>query len=168
MRHGCLTVPLYKRPDPARKPIIRSNYKFPKPVKVVQRTYLGRKKIEVLLFLKNHRIPLERNIFDLLKLPPGCPCVHGESPVEYGYRKPFLREASDCFKVPKRTILDWRLGGDKILGEYIPKRYSPPYVGRSQRTSYTTNFVRLDIYTPPDLPKLVSDKGRSCIQKLVS
>jgi len=102
-----------KRPGPAPKPKHElAKWKNKKPLQRVERSYTRERKIEVLMFLLNHRIadtmpgraPRRR-----LGQPPIAEEPTGRN--EYGQlvweRAPTYAEASAWYKVPMPTIHGW-------------------------------------------------------------
>ncbi|KAI1819616.1 hypothetical protein F4861DRAFT_126034 [Xylaria intraflava] len=116
-------------PSPSPSPPPRSEFKArgrkrkpPKPGAIIRRSYKKRRKVEVLLFIQNHRIPLEYDRLGYEIRPSGSQILAGAPPVEEGFRRPYLREASAYFGVPVRTIANWWAAKDKIFGPHTPKR----------------------------------------------
>lgn len=61
------------------------------------------------MYLLNHRVPLEKNIFDEWLKPAPSQMPRGmPNDVEEGFRRPFLREVADHFKITSGgTISGW-------------------------------------------------------------
>ncbi len=106
-----------KRRGPKPKPIEERPWSVPKPIQRTYRRYSRRKKVEALLFLYNHRIPLEKNEFDEWIKPTRSQIVRGmPNNVEEGFRRPFLQEVAAYFKISSgKCISDWWSKRQSIL-----------------------------------------------------
>jgi hypothetical protein len=81
-----------------RKLFSTSDCCVPRRRQRLKRSYFGRIKQEVLLFLVHHRIPLLSNGVDEYNKPTRV--LKGlEGPVEEGYRRPTTAEAKDYFLI---------------------------------------------------------------------
>ncbi|KAK3330823.1 hypothetical protein B0H66DRAFT_544976 [Apodospora peruviana] len=118
-----------KKPGPAPKPMMElAKFKNKKPVKRAERSYTRERKIEVILFLLNHKVVDDRQQLRQPRRRIGQPL---ENIVEVGpdgqlvkYRAPTYAEASEWFKVPVPTINGWWDNRVKILegtGIELPK-----------------------------------------------
>ncbi|KAI0911726.1 DDE superfamily endonuclease-domain-containing protein [Ustulina deusta] len=121
-----IPLPTPKLRGQIKKGIVRAEYSLPKPIKQVHRRYSKRRKVEVLLFIENHRIPLDLNVNGKYISISGSQTLIGASPVvEEGFRRPFLREAAAYFKISsKQCISNWWAQRETIFGGHIP-RFSP-------------------------------------------
>ncbi|KAI2633959.1 DDE superfamily endonuclease-domain-containing protein [Xylaria nigripes] len=123
-----MTTPQYP-PQPRvgreRKPIVRADYKLPVPVNSLRRTYSKRRKIDVLLFLENHRIPLKYDCVGWTIKAHGK--LAGAGPVEDGFRRPYLREAAAYFGITNPGVIyKWWLKRKEIFGLCEPRKRSAP------------------------------------------
>ncbi|KAK0730807.1 hypothetical protein B0H67DRAFT_51090 [Lasiosphaeris hirsuta] len=111
-----------KRPGPAPKPLSERVWKPPKPRKRIEQSYTRQRKIDVLLFLLNHRVADSR----MRKVPrrrigqphdqePEQPMVRDENGDLVWYRAPTYIETSKFWKVPVPTIQGWWDAREKIL-----------------------------------------------------
>ncbi|KAK1986311.1 hypothetical protein LZ30DRAFT_582334 [Colletotrichum cereale] len=110
----------YKRPGPPPKPLYeRTAYKPRAPVKRTERSYTDQRRKEVIRFLEGHKIACDDNDMQARRM---CNRMREgqQPPEEKGCRWPTLREASEWFKVPERTIHSWWMRRDKILGR-VPR-----------------------------------------------
>ncbi|KAG7292089.1 hypothetical protein NEMBOFW57_002121 [Staphylotrichum longicolle] len=130
-----------KRPGPAPKPLSeRLKSKPLKQVKRIERSYTRERKIEVLNYLLNHRVPDGRRTTaprrrigqppaQELVSPP--PTVREENGEYVWYRAPTYAEASDFWKIPTPTIQGWwdrrkkLLAGTGIEVPEVAERPSP-------------------------------------------
>ncbi|KAG5953418.1 hypothetical protein E4U57_005440 [Claviceps arundinis] len=89
-----LAAPQHQRPGPKITALATRPYMLSAPTSTIKRVYSRRRKIEVLLFLLHHRVtdPEARD---------------SEHYVQDGLRRPYVREASDWFQIPKRTVHNW-------------------------------------------------------------
>ncbi|KAK1840568.1 purine-cytosine permease fcy22 [Colletotrichum chrysophilum] len=112
----------YKRPGPPPKPIEeRAHYQARGPLKRMERSYTDQKRREVVMFLQNHKIRVtDENDIRARKGWNGGR-EDQQPPEEPGYRWPTLKETSDWFKVPERTVHSWWKRRQKILGN-APKK----------------------------------------------
>lgn len=112
----------YKRPGPPPKPIEeRARYQARGPLKRMERSYTDQKRREVVMFLQNHKIRVtDENDIRARKGWNGGR-EDQQPPEEPGYRWPTLKETSDWFKVPERTVHSWWKRRQKILGN-APKK----------------------------------------------
>ncbi|GKT40065.1 uncharacterized protein ColSpa_00246 [Colletotrichum spaethianum] len=111
----------YKRPGPPPKPLHeRAAYKQRAPVKRMERSYTDQRRREVIMFLENHKIACDENDVRARRTWNGGR-EDQQPPAEKGYRWPTLREASEWFKVPERTIHSWWKRRDKIFGR-VPRK----------------------------------------------
>ncbi|KAI0855431.1 DDE superfamily endonuclease-domain-containing protein [Xylaria cubensis] len=112
------------RPGPKPKGLKDRTYRTPKPIRRVERTYSKRRKVEVLLFLDNHRIPITQTTRDGDVMPPNTSrTLVGAFSVEKGYRRPYLKEVAEYFKISSHsTIQYWWSQREKILGHHHKKR----------------------------------------------
>ncbi|KAK2778272.1 purine-cytosine permease fcy22 [Colletotrichum kahawae] len=112
----------YKRPGPSPKPIEeRARYQARGPLKRMERSYTDQKRREVVMFLQNHKIRVtDENDIRARKGWNGGR-EDQQPPEEPGYRWPTLKETSDWFKVPERTVHSWWKRRQKILGN-APKK----------------------------------------------
>jgi hypothetical protein len=101
-------VKVPKKRGPKPKPISERAFQVRKPVQRVERTYSVRRKQEVIMWMLHHKI----------NDPTGYWAVNG-------WRKPYLREAGDYFKIPINTIATWLRNKKKICGDDIAEE-SPP------------------------------------------
>ncbi|KAM7196080.1 hypothetical protein V8F33_006372 [Rhypophila sp. PSN 637] len=111
-----------KRPGPAPKPKHElAKWKNKKPLRRVERSYPLERKIEVLMFLLNHRItetePPQRAPRRRLGQPPECEASYTitETGQRLYHRAPTYAEASAWYKVPMPTIHGWWDNREKIL-----------------------------------------------------
>ncbi|KAI0457719.1 hypothetical protein F5B21DRAFT_462881 [Xylaria acuta] len=106
-----------RQSGPKSKGIVKREYTPAKAIKRAERSYSKRRKVEVLLFIENHRIPIEKTTGSGHLLPPTpSQTLAGASVVEEGFRRPFLREVAEYFKISKSTIAYWWSQREKILG----------------------------------------------------
>ncbi|KAK6212890.1 purine-cytosine permease fcy22 [Colletotrichum tabaci] len=106
----------YKRPGPPPKPPHeKAAYKQRAPVKRVERSYTDQRRREVILFLESHKMACDEDDVRAQRTWNGGR-EDQQPPTEKGYRWPTLREASEWFKVPERTIHSWWKRRDKIFG----------------------------------------------------
>ncbi|KAH0436844.1 hypothetical protein CcaCcLH18_04170 [Colletotrichum camelliae] len=112
----------YKRPGPPPKPIEeRARYQARGPLKRMERSYTDQKRREVVMFLQNQKIRVtDENDIRARKGWNGGR-EDQQPPEEPGYRWPTLKETSDWFKVPERTVHSWWKRRQKILGN-APKK----------------------------------------------
>ncbi|KAK3393168.1 hypothetical protein B0H63DRAFT_516370 [Podospora didyma] len=121
-----------KRPGPAPKPLSeRLAMKAAKPVRRVERSYTRERKIEVLMFLLNHRVPdprprkvPRRRIGQPHEEELTQPMVATPNGDLVWYRAPTYAEASSWWKIPTPTIQGWWDSREKLLegtGIEIPK-----------------------------------------------
>jgi hypothetical protein len=94
---------------PKPKPIQDRVYRVKKPIKRKEETYPRARRLAVVMFLYRHQI------YD----PDHWKSVNG-------YRKPFLREASEYFKVPITTISGW-YRKDQQDSSVTKRSYSPQW-----------------------------------------
>ncbi|KAI2636787.1 hypothetical protein GGS21DRAFT_489550 [Xylaria nigripes] len=107
---------------PLKKPIVRPGYVPPRPINSIRKTYSTRRKVEVLLFLENHRIPLQKDHVGWPIQPSGSQLLAGATTVEEGFRRPFLREAAAYFKISSIKIIScWWAKWHKIFGPHVPR-----------------------------------------------
>lgn len=109
---------LQKKPGPKPKPLHERKAPSFKPVTRVERSYKQKKRVEVLLFLLNHRIPGTtggRGGHYRQDLPPS----------QDGFRPPTLFEASQFFKIPEATIRTWWKKRDQLVRKEDQRRYHP-------------------------------------------
>ncbi|KAK4187958.1 hypothetical protein QBC35DRAFT_368659, partial [Podospora australis] len=112
-----------KKPGPAPKPLSeRLMQKSLKPVRRVERSYPKERKIEVLLYLLNHRVPdarprkvPRRRIGQPHESELTQPMVRDENGELVWYRAPTYAEASEFWKIPTPTIQGWWDSRDKLL-----------------------------------------------------
>ena len=83
------------RPGPKAKPMRNRVYKLRGPIRRIRRSYSRERKIEVLLFLLNHRVAANE--------------------AEAEYRRPTFAEASAYWKIPLSTIHEWWEKQEEIL-----------------------------------------------------
>lgn len=106
----------YKRPGPPPKPPHeKAAYKQRAPVKRAERSYTDQRRREVILFLESHKMACDEDDVRARRTWNGGR-EDQQPPTEKGYRWPTLREASEWFKVPERTIHSWWKRRDKIFG----------------------------------------------------
>ncbi|WQF84996.1 hypothetical protein CDEST_10010 [Colletotrichum destructivum] len=106
----------YKRPGPPPKPPHeKAAYKQRAPVKRVERSYTDQRCREAILFLENHKMACDEDGVRARRTWNGGR-EDQQPPAEKGYRWPTLKEASEWFKVPERTIHSWWKRRDKIFG----------------------------------------------------
>ncbi|KAI0184938.1 DDE superfamily endonuclease-domain-containing protein [Xylaria flabelliformis] len=119
-------IRLAVRPGPKKKGLKDRSYTTPKPIRRVERTYSKRRKVEVLLFIDNHRIPVTQTTREGALMPPNSSRIlAGASPVEEGYRRPYLREVAEYFKISNQTTIRyWWAQRERILGNYV-KKHTP-------------------------------------------
>ncbi|OHW92410.1 hypothetical protein CSPAE12_08777 [Colletotrichum incanum] len=111
----------YKRPGPPPKPLHeKATYKQRAPVKRMERSYTDQRRKDVISFLENHKIACDENDVRARRTWNGGR-EDQQPPAEKGYRWPTLREASEWFKVPERTIHSWWKRRDKIFGR-VPRK----------------------------------------------
>ncbi|KAI0399576.1 hypothetical protein F4802DRAFT_602831 [Xylaria palmicola] len=67
------------RSRPAKHLLAKADYKPPKPVERAKRSYTRKRKMEVLLFIENHRVPLERDVWGLLVAPSASQLLAGRT-----------------------------------------------------------------------------------------
>ncbi|KAK4240677.1 hypothetical protein C8A03DRAFT_12979, partial [Achaetomium macrosporum] len=106
-----------KKPGPAPKPLSeRLKARALKEVKRVERSYTRERRIQVLLWLINHRVPDARTTH-LPRRRMGQPLVleRSETDANVWYRPPTYEEASQFWKVPIPTIQGWWDRRKKIL-----------------------------------------------------
>ncbi|GAB1311408.1 hypothetical protein MFIFM68171_01618 [Madurella fahalii] len=112
-----------KRPGPTPKPLAeRLPTKPVKQVKRVERSYSRERKIEVLLYLLNHRVPdarprrvPRRRIGQPHEQELTQPMVRTETGEYVWYRAPTYAEASEFWKIPTPTIQGWWDSREKLL-----------------------------------------------------
>ncbi|KAH6896918.1 hypothetical protein B0T10DRAFT_556770 [Thelonectria olida] len=107
-------VKVPKKRGPKPKSLSERACQVRKPVQRVERTYSVRRKQEVIMWMLHHKI----------NDPTGYWAVNG-------WRKPYLREAGEYFKIPINTIATWLRNKKKICGDDVGEE-SPP--GPPQRT----------------------------------
>jgi len=83
------------RPGRKAKPLSDRVYKLRGPIRRIRRSYSRERKIEVLLFLTNHRV--------------------AANAAETEYRRPTFAEASAYWKIPLSTIHEWWEKQEEIL-----------------------------------------------------
>lgn len=140
-----------KRPGPAPKPLSeRLKSKPLKQVKRIERSYTRERKIEVLNYLLNHRVPDGRRTTaprrrigqppaQELVSPP--PTVREENGEYVWYRAPTYAEASDFWKIPTPTIQGWWDRRKKLLagtGIEVPEVAERPSPARRAPTGAST------------------------------
>ena len=107
-----------KRPGRPIKPLSERIGCPTKPIRRIERTFSRQKKLAVLLFLQNHRIPIEqtkrRGLHRQDQDQPICPP---------GFRSPTFQEASEFFKIPKTTVYRWWKARDPIVIKEYSKNY---------------------------------------------
>jgi len=89
-----------------------------RPIRYPERSYSQSEKLQVLVFLEHHKIPIARLGIQ-----------------EATYRSPTLQEASDVYQIPRRTICDWvkkkkrieKIGSNStVRKDYYPSGNSLP------------------------------------------
>ena len=85
------------RRGPRPKPLEERVYCQRGPIKKIRRTYSKARKLEVILFLMHHRVPM--------------------TPEEVQYRRPTQKEASEFWKIPETTIQQWWSSRDVIVNQ---------------------------------------------------
>ncbi|KAK4459110.1 hypothetical protein QBC42DRAFT_143010, partial [Cladorrhinum samala] len=121
-----------KKPGPAPKPLSeRLKNKPLKQVKRIERSYTRERKVEVLLYLLQHRVPdprprkvPRRRIGQPHEEELTQPMVANEYGELVWYRAPTYSEASEFWKIPTPTIQGWWDAREKILegtGFELPK-----------------------------------------------
>ncbi|GKT89765.1 purine-cytosine permease fcy22 [Colletotrichum tofieldiae] len=106
----------YKRPGPPPKPLHeKAAYRQRAPVKRTERSYTDQRRREVILYLESHKIACDKNDVRARRTWNGGR-EDQQPPAEKGYRWPTLREASEWFQVPERTIHSWWKRRDQIFG----------------------------------------------------
>jgi Tc5 transposase DNA-binding domain len=78
-----------RRPGPKPKPLSERQYKPPKPIQRIERSYSRERKIQVILFREHHRV---QSIG-----PAGLPI----------YRPPTFQQMATFWKIPEDTIRGW-------------------------------------------------------------
>ncbi|EGS23646.1 uncharacterized protein CTHT_0003420 [Thermochaetoides thermophila DSM 1495] len=117
-----------KKSGPQPKPL--------KEIKRVERTYTRERKIEVLMYLLNHRVPDKRDLKHVPRARLGQPhgfdrnkdLVQTEDGEWVWYRPPTYAEASAFWKIPMPTICGWWESRKKLLegtGIELPKCPDP-------------------------------------------
>ncbi|KAI0383269.1 hypothetical protein F5Y04DRAFT_250963 [Hypomontagnella monticulosa] len=98
------------------------------PYKNTLPQHSNKKKIEVLVWITQIRIPLPQSIARPgYARPTVTPPDDGLPPVEPGYRRPTYAEAAEFFKIPRSTIGRWWRRRDDILqGHYGTYKSSRP------------------------------------------
>ncbi|KAK3996527.1 hypothetical protein QBC44DRAFT_355680 [Cladorrhinum sp. PSN332] len=112
-----------KRPGPPPKPLSeRLKNKPLKQVKRIERSYTRERKVEVLLYLLQHRVPdprprkvPRRRIGQPHEEELTQPMVTNEYGELVWYRAPTYSEASEFWKIPTPTIQGWWDAREKIL-----------------------------------------------------
>lgn len=112
-----------KRPGPAPKPLVEGLRTSPaKQIRRVERSYSRERKIEVLLYLLNHRVPdarprrvPRRRIGQPHEQELTQPMVRTETGEYVWYRAPTYAEASNFWKIPTPTIQGWWDSREKLL-----------------------------------------------------
>jgi len=113
-----------KRPGKRSRSLFERDYTLPPPIRRIQRTYSTKKKRQVLLFLVNHLIPLQINLFGQYIHIKGR-SLQGIPTPPTGYRHPTLVEAATYYGIASaRTISGWWSTQEALFN---PKRkdYSP-------------------------------------------
>lgn len=123
------------RRGPKPKPLAEKvkEWKFEKPKRRQERSYTRERKIEVIMFLLNHRVPDTREVMPRRRY--GQYDVENEPPVENPdgtftyFRAPTYTEASEWWKIPTATICSWWDKRETILVgtgiELPPKKVYP-------------------------------------------
>ncbi|KAK5654958.1 hypothetical protein OQA88_6715 [Cercophora sp. LCS_1] len=101
------------RRGPKPKPLSEKvkGWKFEKPKRRQERSYTRERKIEVIMFLLNHRVPDTREVMPRRRY--GQYDVENEPPQENPdgtftyFRAPTYTEASEWWKIPTATICSW-------------------------------------------------------------
>ncbi|KAG6163105.1 hypothetical protein E4U51_005934 [Claviceps purpurea] len=109
-----MAAPQHQRPGPKIAALATRHLIPSAPTTVIKRIYSTRRKIEVLLWLLHHRIT--------------DPEAHNtEHYVQDGLRRPYLREASQWFQIPERTINHWWTNRDSFeeIRTNSPRPYWP-------------------------------------------
>ncbi|KXX78290.1 hypothetical protein MMYC01_206505 [Madurella mycetomatis] len=112
-----------KRSGPAPKPLTEGLRTNPaKQIRRVERSYSRERKIEVLLYLLNHRVPdvrprrvPRRRIGQPHEQELTRPMVRTETGEYVWYRAPTYAEASEFWKIPTPTIQGWWDSREKLL-----------------------------------------------------
>ncbi|KAJ4290134.1 hypothetical protein N0V88_006641 [Collariella sp. IMI 366227] len=112
-----------KKPGPVPKPLSeRLKNKPPKQVRRVERSYSKERKIEVLMYLLNHRVPdarprkvPRRRIGQPHEQELNQPMVQDQNGEFVWYRAPTYAEASEFWKIPTPTIQGWWDSRKKLL-----------------------------------------------------
>ncbi|KAK4131743.1 hypothetical protein BT67DRAFT_444530 [Trichocladium antarcticum] len=127
-----------KKPGPVPKPLSeRLKNKPVKPLRRVERSYTRERKIEVLLYLLNHRIPDNRHRRQIPRSRVGQSHEHdwSQSMIQNAsgeyvwHRAPTYAEASEFWKIPTPTIQGWWDSRKKLLegsGIELPENANPP------------------------------------------
>ncbi|KAF5009390.1 hypothetical protein FDECE_4381 [Fusarium decemcellulare] len=89
-----------KKRGPKPKPLSERVYKPAKPITRIENSYTQKRKEEVILYMLHHEI------YD----PNSWKSVNC-------YRKPFIRDAAEHFKIPDTTVGTWWRHKDKILNK---------------------------------------------------
>ena len=91
-----------------------------KPVQRVERSYSYEKKVQVLLFLEKHQVPIN-------KITVGRPRKDAPTCDTPGYRPPTFHEAADFFKIPLEIIHKWWSQRDKLVNKELYRQYIPQW-----------------------------------------
>jgi hypothetical protein len=86
-----------RHPSLKSKPLSERQYKPPKPIQRIERSYTRERKIEVLMFREHHRVLDTRT-----KLPV--------------YRQPTFEQTAAFWKIPDSIIQGWWNNQDTIIG----------------------------------------------------
>ena len=126
-----------KKPGPVPKPLSeRLKGKPMKPLRRVERSYTRERKIEVLMYLLNHRIPDNRHRRQVPRSRVGQSheqdwtqsMIQNESGEYVWHRAPTYAEASQFWKIPTPTIQGWWDSRKKLFegsGIELPENVSP-------------------------------------------
>ncbi|GKT54194.1 pogo transposable element with krab domain-like [Colletotrichum tofieldiae] len=106
-----LQISLPKKKPRGKKPIpiTKRSYTIPIQIQQQQRSYSQRKRVDVVMYLKHHRYPIEPW--------PATRQRAGDTPLDpaNGLRRPTFDEAADYFKIPRTTVIRWYNQRDTIV-----------------------------------------------------